>query len=234
MIGDLQCMKVPVHIVLGNHDVNYFAGNPEVMTIEEQIQVYQQGSLPYKSNKTLPYYYTDYQKQGVRCIFLNAYDNREKLRYGFDWAQISWVKETLAHMPQHDKIIIFSHDAPLARLDFWSEEIRNGEELMAVLEMHQKRWRNILGFIHGHTHADYIYTERCFPIISIGCAKCEDMQEKKPEDSITATRELGTVTQDLWDTVIVTPNKNRLEFIRFGAGSDRYIEGANGLDKAGE
>lgn len=234
MIDDLQSTNVPVHIVLGNHDANYFAGNPDVMTIEEQIHVYQQCSVEYKSHETLPYYYTDYTKQGVRCIFLSSYDNNEKLRYGFEQAQVIWVNETLECTPRNYKILIFSHDAPLARLDYWSEEIRNGEALMTVLEEHHKKWHNILAYMHGHTHADYIYTARCFPIVSIGCAKCEDMQEKKPEGAVTRPRKLGTVTQELWDTIIVNPRTETIDFIRFGAGNDRYINSINGLDKAGE
>lgn len=234
MISDLDSTDVPAHIVLGNHDANYFAGNPEILTIEEQIALYHRGSRQYKSHKNLPYYYTDYSKQGVRCIFLSSYDNNERLRYGFDLAQVNWVKEVLAYTPESYKLLIFSHDAPLERLDYWSEEIRNGEALMAVLEGHQKAWNNILGFIHGHTHADYIYTERCFPIVSIGCTKCEAMQEKKPEGAVTPSRKMGTVTQDLWDTVLIKANENKLEFIRFGAGSDRAIADRYGLNKAGE
>lgn len=234
MICDLQSMKVPIHIVLGNHDANYFAGNPEVMTIEEQVQIYQQHSSSYKSHKNTPYYYMDYHAQKVRCIFLSAYDNREKIRYGFDEQQIDWVQTILSDTLQSYQILIFSHDAPLARLDFWSEKIRNGEALMTVLEVHQEKCHNIFAFIHGHTHADFIYTERVFPIISVGCAKCEDMQEKKPEGSFTAKRELGTVSQELWDTLIVHPKEKKLEFVRFGAGYDRQVHCIKGLDKEGE
>ena len=96
---------------------------------------------------------------------------------------------------------------------------------MRVCEGHQKSVGNILAYIHGHTHADYIYTERAFPIASIGCAKCEDMTDKKPPGSVTQPRRLGTVSQELWDVLIVKPQKWRIECIRFGAGENRQIIG---------
>lgn len=223
MLADLKRLHIPVHIVLGNHDANYFAGNPDVFSIEEQVELYQKHSQDYKSDPALPYYYTDYKEQGVRCIFLNAYDNNEKVRYGFDRQQLQWLESVLEKTPKHYVVLIFSHDAPLARLDFWSDEIRNGDALMEILENHQRVYNNILAFIHGHAHSDYVYTERLFPIVSIGCGKCEDMQEKKTEGFVTEKREIGTLTQELWDILIVKPNKRQIEFVRFGAGKDKTI-----------
>ena len=223
ILKDLQQLSVPVHIVLGNHDAHDFAGNPDVFLMEEQVRLYQGHSQSYKSHPDLPYYYTDYQKQGIRCFFLSAYDNNEKIRYGFDLEQIGWLENVLKNTPASYVILIFSHDAPLARLDYWSDEIRNGDALLAILEEHQRKQHNILAYIHGHAHSDYVYRERLFPIISVGCAKCEDMQEKKASGFVTEKRELGMVTQELWDTLIVSPDKKRLDLVRFGAGKDRTI-----------
>lgn len=223
ILTDLRQLDIPVHVVLGNHDSNYFAKNPDVFPIEEQVELYQGHSQDYKSDPALPYYYTDYHT-GIRCIFLNSYDNNEKIRYGFDQEQINWLETVLQSSPEGYAVLVFSHDAPLARLDYWSEVIRNGEVLLAVLEDHQQKYDNILAYIHGHAHSDYVYRERLFPIISIGCAKCEDMQEKKAEGFITEKRELGTVTQELWDTLIISPDKRKLDLVRFGAGRNRTLQ----------
>lgn len=223
ILEDLRKMNIPMHIVLGNHDANYFAGNQDVMPIPEQVQLYQKCSESYKSDKGCPYYYMDYEKENIRCVFLSAYDNNEKLRYGFDLKQIEWMAATLQNTPTKYLILVFAHSAPLAGLDYWADEIRNGDVLMSVMEKHQGKYKNILAYIHGHTHADFIFKERAFPIISIGCAKCEDMQEKKPEKAVTQKRELGKATQDLWDVLIVKPKKKQLKFVRFGAGKDRVI-----------
>ena len=216
--ADLEKLNIPVHVVLGNHDANYFAGNKEILTLREQANLY----LKKISKQT--YYYVDDEKREIRCFFLSSYDNNEELRYGFDLGQISWLKRCLAKTPPSYHILIFSHDAPMARLDYWSEKIRNGDLLMEVLETHQRDKKNILAYIHGHTHADFIYRERLIPIVSIGCAKCENMQEKKPEGATTPERHIGEASQDLWDVLIVKPKEKALHFIRFGAGQDRVIK----------
>jgi len=215
---DLRKLQIPIRIALGNHDANYFAGNKEVLSLQEQAELY----LRRATKQT--YYYTDDEKASVRSVFLSSYDNGEPFRYGFDLGQISWLKRILAATSPDCHILIFSHDAPLARLDYWSEEIRNGELLMSVLEEHQKKYKNIFAYVHGHTHADYIYTERRVPILSIGCAKCEDMQEKKPEGAKTELREMGTVSQDLWDILLIKPKERILHLVRFGAGKDRMLK----------
>ena len=43
----------------------------------------------------------------------------------------------------------FSYDAPLARLDYWSDQMRNGDVLMADLEIHQQKRNNILVILCG-------------------------------------------------------------------------------------
>lgn len=229
MLADMQSVGAPFFAVLGNHDANYFQGNPDVFPLTEQVQLYQQACPGIRPAAGAPYYYQDYARQQLRCIFLSAYENSEALRYGFDRQQIEWVYRTLEELPADWRVLVFSHDAPLARLDFWAEEIRNGDRLMDVLETWQRQHQNLLGYIHGHTHADFIYTRRAFPIISIGCAKCEDMQEKKPKGARTPLRMPGTVSQELWDVLVVHPERKTLDFIRFGAGEDRHIEPANGL-----
>ena len=65
--------------------------------------------------------------------------------------------------------------------------------------------------------------ERAFPIVSIGSNKLEDFKGKKPQGAWTYNRQQGTVTQDLWDVLVV--KENQLSFIRYGSGGDRTIEG---------
>lgn len=222
MLNDMHKLNVPVHIVLGNHDANYFHGNSEPMSLHEQAELYQGDVAKWKQDKDKTYYYVDYPQQQLRCLYLSAYQNESRPRYGFDLTQISWVRETLKNVPKDWRVMIFSHDAPLAELDPWSEEIRNGNLLMQALD---RSGTKILAYIHGHAHADYVHhwkKNNKFPIFSLGCAKCEDMLERKVEGSFTPTRELGHVTQELWDILIIK-NNGSLHFIRFGAGQDRNI-----------
>lgn len=224
-INALKENHIPLYAVIGNHDTNYFRKNLEPLSEEEQYIIYQSNNdtcVERDSCKT--YYYKDFDNISLRCIYLTSFDYQEKLRYGFSDEILVWLKQTLDSTPLGSSVVIFSHEAPLAILDYWTSDIRNEDKLMTILETYNSQnGRKIMAFIHGHTHADYVYTERGFPIVSIGCAKCEYFTDKKPEGSFTCERSLGTVTQDLWDTVIITPSENRIDFIRFGAGEDRIV-----------
>lgn len=224
-IDDLKNINSQLYFVIGNHDTNYFNNNLQPITEKEQYELYQSHSADYTQREDgKVYYYADFENVSLRCIFLTSFDHKEEVRYGFSEEMLKWIKDVLENTPPWYSIIIFSHDAPLAKLDYWSEYIRNGNELMDILEeYHLYRDKKIMAFIHGHTHADYIYTERAFPIISIGCSKCEYFIDKKPEGSITYERRLNTVSQELWDTLIITPSENKIDFIRFGAGEDRIV-----------
>ncbi len=232
MLKDLQQLNVPVHIVPGNHDANYFHGNPDVMPLHEQADLYQAGAGKWKRDKDKTYYHVDFPEQRLRCLFLSAYENESRPRYGFDLTQVAWVRETLKETPDSWRVLVFSHDAPLPELDPWSEEIRNGSLLLQALDSSEAQ---MLAYIHGHAHADFVYPwqgKKQFPIIAIGCAKCEDMTECKVEGSFTPARVLGEASQELWDILIIT-NSGKLHFIRFGAGHDRafpYGEGGSPKD----
>lgn len=157
-------------------------------------------------------------------IFLTSFDHRENLRYGFPEEELFWLESVLKDTKDGYKVLVFSHDAPLAELDYWASEIRNGEKLVQILENYQKQeGKEVIGYIHGHTHADYVCEKRSFPIISIGCSKVEYFPDKKPEGFTRYMRKLNDVTQELWDVLIITPEKKKLEFVRFGAGEDRIV-----------
>lgn len=216
VISDLKRMGRPVYLCIGNHDSNYFGNNPEKMTEEEMSHFY--------LNKEKPYYYVDNPKQKLRMLFLYSFDYQEKVRYGYPAEELEWVKQTLEETRSGWSVLVFSHVPPLPEIHFWSNEIRNGEELVKILEAyHTERGHKVLGLIHGHNHAEQIYRERSFPIISIGCNKLEDFKDRKPTGAYTCDRKRNTVTQDLWDVLIIPKSKKRLELIRFGAGEDRTI-----------
>jgi len=225
IICDLKSNGIPLYVVIGNHDTNYFGGNLQPLSPYEQYLLYQRHSDSYVAREQNNlYYYKDFNDVSLRALFLTSFDNSEKVRYGFSNDLIEWVKRTLKTVPNGFSVIIFSHDAPLAELDYWSTEIRNGDRLMKILEEYNSvQGNNIMAYIHGHTHADFIYSKRSFPIVSIGCAKCEYFTDKKPEGSFTHYRKLNTAEQDLWDTLVISPSENKIDFIRFGAGSDRTV-----------
>lgn len=225
VLNDMKSICPKVYMTVGNHDTNYFRSNPDLLT-EEEIYDYYLADIEAegKRGKQL-WYYDDYEDQKLRLYFLHSYDFHEQLRYGYSMEEIDWLMESLHTLPDDYRVIVFSHEAPIARLDYWASEVRNGEKLLEELERwHSVHDRRIMAFIHGHTHADYLYEERVFPIISIGCSKCEYFTDKKPEGAVTYRRVHHTVTQELWDTLIVDTKENTLRFVRFGAGPDREIQ----------
>lgn len=224
ILDDMRRIEPKVYMTVGNHDTNYFRGNPDLLT-EEEIYDYYLADVAAKGKegKRL-WYYDDYEEQKLRLYFLHSYDSQEQLRYGFPMEEIAWLMQSLHMLPDEYRVIVFSHEAPIARLDYWASEVRNGEKLLEELERwHNTHDRRIMAFIHGHTHADYIFEEWAFPIVSIGCSKCEYFTDKKPEGAETYRRVRYTVTQELWDTLIVNTAENTLRFVRFGAGPDREI-----------
>lgn len=216
VMGDMKRTGKPVFLCCGNHDSNYFKNNPEKMT-EEEMSVYYLG-------REKPWYHIDYPVQKIRILYLYSFDYREKVRYGFPAEELEWVKETLASMEDGWAALVCAHVPPLPEIHFWSDQIRNGEALLQILEEYHRSGRKILAYVHGHNHGEQIYTERLFPIVSLGCNKMEDFQDKKPAGSWTYNREQDTVTEDLWDIMIVHQNHNGIDFIRFGAGEDRHVD----------
>jgi 3',5'-cyclic AMP phosphodiesterase CpdA len=214
---DLRKIGAPLYIALGNHDANYFRGNSEPFSIAEQDALY----LERGASGEPGCYCVD--RLGLRLIFLPSFDWREEVRYGFAGSQIAWLREALAASPPESAVIVFCHLPPLVRLQYWTDVIRGGEEVYEVIFSYQKERGNVLAYIHGHNHADYICRDAGFPIISIGCAKPECFPEYKPPGAVAPPRRLGDRTQELWDVLLVTPGRG-LDFIRYGAGQDkRYL-----------
>ena len=221
--ADLKKLGVPLYYCLGNHDSNYFRKNPESVDALGQSRLYLQ--------REEPHYYVDFAGKKLRALFLHSYDHMQEgqgKRYGFDDAEVEWVKTTLAQTPADYKVLIFSHVPLLAKMHFWSDEIRNEAAMVQVLQDFNAgaagQKGRLLAFVHGHIHSDWVNdTDLSFPIVSIGCAKIEDDQVKKSAGSTTYSRALDDATQDLWDVLVVNARTGRLDFVRFGAGADRTL-----------
>lgn len=216
LMEDIRSVCGSAHVCLGNHDLNYFRGNPEVMSKPE-------GARLYRGDGTL-WYTEDLPDAKLRMFFLDSFDPKEKERYGFDREQTLWMRRQLRRTPRGWRVLVFSHVPPLAKFHVWSRTIRGEEDVMEMLERFHKRRRGaVMGWIHGHSHVDQIVDEKPFPIISIGCSKLEDFREHKPGGSLTPERRRNTSSQELWDVLVLHPADGSMDLIRFGAGEDRHI-----------
>lgn len=225
ILDRIQGWGLPFYLAIGNHDANYFRNNPEVLSEQEQYAYYLKDVVSGEPVEGQLWYRADFPEHRLRFLFLHAYDNQETVRYGFSQEELEWVETELSALPEDCRVIIFSHDAPLARLDYWASEIRNGEALTGLLDRWNRTHENrLLAFVHGHTHADYIDRKQSFPILSAGCSKIEYFEDKKPEGAVAPVRIEGEVSQELWDTMLVNTRTGRLDFVRFGAGIDRSVD----------
>ena len=222
VIDRISSWKVSLLVAIGNHDVNYFNKNHELLTDGEAAEMYLSYSNIKNGGKT--FYSKIIEGSGLAFFALDSYKNDEAQRYGYTEEQLEWLNHELSVLPENYKVIILSHDAPLAELDYWAAEIRNGEKLCDMLDSWNKsNGSRIIGFIHGHTHADYVCHKRSFPIISIGCSKIEYFESCKRPGFVAPPRYENEVTQELWDTLVVDVDTNTLDFVRFGAGQDRHV-----------
>ena len=205
-ISDMLSLGIPVHIVPGNNDYNYFRGNPEICYPER------------------PQFYMDYPEYDLRIICIDSFDPKEPVRYGFTEYCIHWLDAALRTAPDGYSVIILSHLTPLVRLQAWAKDIRNRNGLIEVLNRYAER---ILAFINGHNHCDHLFNDLNngqFPIISINCAKCEYFIDHKPEGAVIPERRLGDITQECFDIIQVDTEKHKIYFTRFGAGKDRIVK----------
>ncbi len=226
VMNGLRQMGIPTYLTLGNHDTNYFRGNPEAYSLPEQFDAYYSGKDPtdtVRSGADL-WYYVDRYPQKLRMIFLGSFDVSEKDRYGFWEEEIAWVEKTLKQTPDDWCAIVFSHVPLLPEMHYWTKAIRNSNKLLTLLEEFNGTGNRMLGYIHGHNHCDQIETKHGFPIISTGANKLEYFTYYKPEGSITYKRIPGTASEDLWDTLVIDTENRKLKFIRFGAGDNRFIQ----------
>ena len=221
-IQQLREISQNLYCCIGNHDRNAFRGNKERFSPEECAELYLQ--------RRQSCYLVDVPEKKLRLFFLDSFDPDHKERYGFSGKEVFWFVLNLRFTPPGYKVLVFSHVTPIAKNHVWSDTIRNGEKMLEILGRFRKRRRgSVLGWIHGHNHAEQITWTHGFPVIGIGCAKLEDFTEHKPEGSVTYSRVQGTRTQELWDVLIIHPEEESLDFIRFGAGTDRSVR----LEKRG-
>ncbi|MCR4694712.1 MAG: metallophosphoesterase [Pseudobutyrivibrio sp.] len=209
-ISDMESLGHPLYIVPGNHDYNYFRGNPE---------------LKYPDR---PQYYKDLSGEKLRLIFIDSFEPKEQVRYGFSMQCVGWLEYTLRTMPSDYRALIFSHVPPLLSLQAWAKDMRHRHELVTVMDTYADR---ILAFINGHNHCDQIFNglnNGMFPIVSINCAKCEYYTDHKPNGATVPKRRLGDRTQESFDILQIDAAAGKLFFTRFGAGTDRIVENHKG------
>jgi glycosyltransferase involved in cell wall biosynthesis len=186
LYDDLNLTDAPLRVALGERDANGGDHNPEQLTVLEQSRLY------LKAHKR--FHYEDISGKHLRLVFLDSFDVEQRPHYGYSRDCIEWLRLVLEDTPPARRAIVFSHLPPVARLLDDVDELRGETELMEVLNGHAG---HILGFIHGHTHRDYLDNEEAFPIVSIASASyacaadgAEGSPQQEPAQHVSLQQEL--------------------------------------------
>lgn len=135
-------MEVPVHYVIGNHDINFDAPDD---TWKHETFSYLLG----------PNYYS-FNVGKVHFVILDSFVWDGKAYYGeISEKQLQWLANDLAFVPKDHLVVVAMHIPLISYIDRTAEkhQVKNRDKLFAILE-----GRNVL-FLAGHAHT----IEKFFP-----------------------------------------------------------------------
>lgn len=172
--------------------------------------------------------------------------------YGFTKKQLEWFANTALKMPEDDwNVMIFSHIMPMTE---YSAEFKikgvlypptpmtelGGGTAIALLnacresksgEVDEIRYdfdgqkTNVLCWCVGHIHGDFQCCCEGIFFISVASQIAYIPQLwDMPEGYFPSPRDMGTVREDLWDSVAICLEERKIYFYRFGAGQNRKIQ----------
>lgn len=217
IFDDMHGIGVPLEFVRGNHDYNYFKGNPDKLGDKELDELYGEAR-----------HYKDYDDCKLRMIFLDCFNPFNVVRYGFSDETLDYLEMTLNSVPKEYSVIICCHIAPSHRLNFYGSKMRGEARFLKLVNNFKKKKDTFfMGVLSGHNHGDRVDFSEGFPIVSIGAGKCESFAGYKPKDTIPPERKLGHYTQELWDVVTIDTDEKKLYFTRFGGGEDKVVDAKN-------
>lgn len=221
--------------LMGNHDTNTFYGSSmddPITEAEMYSDMFRQNAVGIIRPDGKLYGYRDFDSYGIRVIYLNASggDGTHGGR-GANWKytddELTWVRDVA--LDTNYQVLFFSH-MPMTEGTISSSSTlpTNGNALKAIVSDFVDNGGVVIGLIYGHTHYDYMYNNGKFYEVSIGCedytytaTEAHPTASYAPQTAVIPARMRYTVTQDLWDVVIVRPVSKTVKLVRFGAGSDR-------------
>ena len=193
-----------------------------------------------------PYYYVDFKIYKIRCVYIST--NCDRLTTdakGIPYEETVWFKNVLETTPDDFNILLFGH-IPFSRFTMGETtssflNLVNGFNTHTIVDNagtsmdadFTGRTSKILVYICGHYHGDSVvmpdneYSVMNCPEITIGSGGYLSSgvitSGNRYDDLDAPSRELGTITQDLWDSCVLDLEKYILYLTRFGAGNDRIV-----------
>ncbi len=224
-----QFMRVdaPFYPCIGNHDDNRYK---TAFSHAQLHRIYMRNTLDVMFDKTSmcgTNYYKDFYGLGVRCIFLNANDSGA---YGFADETCDWFEQAVK--TEYD-IYVFSHISPVQAHQYNQVAHKNDERIVAAI----KGAPTFKMLFNGHSHFDSEFTapfnDTTNPFLAYSLC-CNKFQNGGPDDlwpsqAVRPTREVGTVTEDCFDIVVIRPFSGKVNTVRFGAGYDKEFDVVSGM-----
>ena len=230
---DLRSVLEPNFILVGNHDDNSFTSYP--ITEAEMYALfcrYNEKDVTNRPTNKL-YWYKDYNSLGIRVVFLSSHlgdglDGQTSETWGYPQDEVTWfINEAL----DTDKQILMLSHMPFTQgyISGNSNLPTNGNLMIQAVNTFIGNGGVVIGLINGHTHFDYINDNGSFHEISQGGELNTTNTSDKtgtsiasfvPESAIQYGRTERTLTQDLWNILVVRPTSRTCKLIRFGAGVD--------------
>ena len=226
-----QFMRInaPYYPAIGNHDENWEHG---AFSHQQLHRIYMRNTFDVMFDQTSmcgTNFYKDFYGLGVRCIFLNSINGGT---FGFSEATCGWFEKAL---DTTFDVYVFSHVSPVRahQHDYWYHY--NDDRIAEAI----KAAPNFKMFFNGHSHFDCEFTApfntdktagrkyNPFLAYSLTCNKFvnnEQPGKNWPAHASQPFRELGTVTEDCFDIVVIRPKSGKVNTVRFGAGVDREFD----------
>lgn len=216
--NEFRKIGIPYYSVIGNHDDNRYhnSTNNDRLTVAERYQVFVNPTRIVTADATGLNWYIDYPEFKLRMIALNSVSD---YTYKYSDDTCTWFSSVLGSVPAGYEVLLLVHTAPVGAWNYNDTTPTNSSTIATALT----NFSGAKFVLCGHNHVDNTYTTP-WPGITLCCEKFENssvpVNPLWPEGAVKPLRTLGTATEDLWTIAVYRPNAGKVNFVRFGAGSD--------------
>lgn len=218
--NEFRKLGIPYYSVIGNHDDNRYhnSTNNDRLTVGERYQVFVNPTRRVVADSTGLNFYVDYPEFKIRMIHLNSVADYS---YKYDSDTCTWFSGTALDTPTGYGIILNVHLAPTGSWNYNNTTATNASDILSALSTYASS-KTVMAIICGHNHVDAAFSDP-YAGITLCCEKFENENgdpTKWPSGAVKATRTAGTASEDCWTVMVVRPQSGKINFVRFGAGSD--------------
>ena len=219
-----------VHYVMGNHEYD------RDTTDEELVSVYHANKPEEIGNTDRHYYYVDSPENKLRYVILNGWmEGSEAVATDLATEQNEWLKTEALDVEDGWGILVFCHQ--FVNRDWKGDSVRAfGPAWIPIAKtlLEYDGAGEVLAVFHGHIHQDMIgrmrlgtdaegnptpvLDDNCggIPLIGTAADKYYTDKETSPYEMLI-DREVGTVTEQAFDVVVVDRENGKIHCVRIGA-----------------